>query len=105
MWKDKNLDFIICPGFGSQAQKHGYSKFCNLAAAYTFVWNVLEMVAGTIPITRVREDEEVYGNYHNDPANHYLIENVKGSRGLPVGVQVIGLPYQEEKVLGLMKVI
>ena len=28
-----------------------------------------------------------------------LREIAKGSAGLPVGVQVIGLPYEEEKVL------
>ncbi len=26
----------------------------------------------------------------------------EGSAGLPVGVQIVGLPYNEEKVLGLM---
>jgi Asp-tRNA(Asn)/Glu-tRNA(Gln) amidotransferase A subunit family amidase len=25
--------------------------------------------------------------------------------GLPVGIQVVGLPFQEEKILGLMKLI
>lgn len=35
-----------------------------------------------------------YGNYHSDPINTYLSENVKGSKGLPVGVQIVGLPYE-----------
>jgi len=26
----------------------------------------------------------------------------QGSQGLPVGIQVVGLPYEEEKVLGFM---
>jgi Asp-tRNA(Asn)/Glu-tRNA(Gln) amidotransferase A subunit family amidase len=34
-----------------------------------------------------------------------LTESAKGTVGLPVGVQIIGLPYAEEKVLGLMKAI
>jgi Asp-tRNA(Asn)/Glu-tRNA(Gln) amidotransferase A subunit family amidase len=34
-----------------------------------------------------------------------LRRNVERSVGLPVGVQVIGLPFEEEKVLGLMKFI
>ena len=28
-----------------------------------------------------------------------------GTEGLPVGVQVISLPFRDEQVLGLMKVI
>lgn len=28
-----------------------------------------------------------------------------GSEGMPVGVQVISLPYRDEQVLGLMKLI
>jgi ubiquinone/menaquinone biosynthesis C-methylase UbiE len=41
MWRHHNLDLLICPGFGSQAVKHGYSEDTTLAACYTFVWNLL----------------------------------------------------------------
>ncbi len=41
MWKQHKLDVLITPGFGSQAQKHGFSEEANLSAAYTFIWNVL----------------------------------------------------------------
>jgi Asp-tRNA(Asn)/Glu-tRNA(Gln) amidotransferase A subunit family amidase len=29
-----------------------------------------------------------------------LKEVAKGSKGLPAGVQIVGMPYQEERVLG-----
>jgi Asp-tRNA(Asn)/Glu-tRNA(Gln) amidotransferase A subunit family amidase len=32
-----------------------------------------------------------------------LNETGKGSAGMPVGIQVIGLPFEDEKVLGFMK--
>lgn len=32
-----------------------------------------------------------------------LKETAKGSAGLPVGIQIIGLPFEDEKVLGFMK--
>ena len=32
-------------------------------------------------------------------------ESVKDSQGLPVGIQVVGLPFSEEKVLGVSKKI
>ena len=31
-----------------------------------------------------------------------LKENAKNSAGLPVGIQVLGLPFAEEQVLGFM---
>jgi Asp-tRNA(Asn)/Glu-tRNA(Gln) amidotransferase A subunit family amidase len=34
-----------------------------------------------------------------------LKETAKGSAGLPVGIQVIGLPFEDEKVLGFMKML
>jgi Asp-tRNA(Asn)/Glu-tRNA(Gln) amidotransferase A subunit family amidase len=35
----------------------------------------------------------------------YLNNQQEKVLGLPVGIQVVGLPFQEEKILGLMKVI
>lgn len=34
-----------------------------------------------------------------------LKESAKGSAGLPVGIQIVGLPFQEERILGLMKLL
>jgi hypothetical protein len=46
----------VTPGFGSQAQLHGTGKLSFLSAAYTFIWNVLEMTVGALPITVVHEN-------------------------------------------------
>lgn len=59
-WRKMQLDVVLAPGFGSQAQLHHTSKFSMLTAAYTFIWNVLEMTCGTVSITVVREDEQKY---------------------------------------------
>lgn len=45
---------MITPGFGCQALLHGNSENTALAAAYTFIWNVLDVSAGSIPITTVQ---------------------------------------------------
>lgn len=43
----------------------------------------------------------------NYPTETFFQKNIKqaqvGSEGLPVGVQVVGLPWQEELVLRVMK--
>ena len=48
------LDLVICPGFGCQAFPHTKSDLLSVAAAYTFIWNVLDMPVGSVPITCVR---------------------------------------------------
>ena len=55
-WKQNKLDFVICPGFGSQAFPHGKSEKLGLTGAYTFIWNVLDMVSGAMPVTVVQEN-------------------------------------------------
>lgn len=55
-WRDLHLDFIICPGFACQAMPHGKSEKLGLASAYVFLWNVLDMVVGSMPVTVVGED-------------------------------------------------
>ena len=102
-WREQKIDLMITPGFGSQACLHGYSETTSLAAAYTFIWNVLGTTVGAMPITVAREEEEVYESNHNDDISTKLKETVKGSAGMPVGIQVVGLPFEDEKVLGFMK--
>lgn len=58
MWKADNLDFIIGPGFSTQAPIIGdSSKMCILPSMYTNIWNVLDMTVGSLPVTTVRIDE------------------------------------------------
>ena len=59
-WKNLSLDLVVAPGFGRQAVKHGLSETVSLAAAYAFVWNVLDLPAVAMPVTRVQADEQVY---------------------------------------------
>lgn len=101
-WRKNKFDFVICPGFGSQAFPHGKSEKISLAAAYTFIWNVLDMTVGAMPVTVVREDELKYETATEDMITGELRAVAEQSLGLPAGIQVVGLPYHEERVLGLM---
>jgi hypothetical protein len=55
MWKSLQLDHIVTPGFGCQANLHGLTSDISPAAAYTLIWNVVGYVAGAVPVTVVRE--------------------------------------------------
>jgi Asp-tRNA(Asn)/Glu-tRNA(Gln) amidotransferase A subunit family amidase len=102
-WKSEGLDHIITPGFGCQPNLVTLSEDLWPCVMYTFIWNLLNMPAGALPVTLVREDEEHYESTYNDILTRALRQNVEGSAGLPVGVLVIGQPFGEEKVLSLMK--
>ena len=42
---------------------------------------------------------------HDDSLTKSLKKCAETSEGLPVGIQVIGMPFEEEKILSLMKSI
>ena len=42
---------------------------------------------------------------HDDPLTISLKKCAETSEGLPVGIQVIGMPFEEENILSLMKSI
>ena len=64
----------------------------------------MDVPTGAVPITKVKEsDGEAYKDQWNDSYTKESQRVLKGSVGLPVGVQVSGLPFQEEVVLRVMK--
>ena len=34
-----------------------------------------------------------------------MVDTMKNSEGLPIGIQIVGLPYQDEKIIEVMKLI
>lgn len=66
--------------------------------------NVLNLPAGVVPATRVTADDlRVPRNAGRDMWERLAAKVDEGSEGLPVGVQVVGLPWQEARVLRVMK--
>lgn len=74
---------------------------------YTFLYNLLNYPAGTLKVTNVKQQD--IDNFKDYPSSTYteklVKEHCKDSVGLPVGVQFVGLPYQEELVLRMMKAV
>ncbi|KAL5007167.1 hypothetical protein ScPMuIL_015973 [Solemya velum] len=99
------LDAIISPGFAYAAIPLGKAFLTVGAVAYTNLYNVINYPAGSLPVTKVtEEDEKLLENY---PTKTLYAKNIKklskGSVGLPINVQFVAPPYQEELVLRLMK--
>ncbi|CAK82959.1 unnamed protein product (macronuclear) [Paramecium tetraurelia] len=105
---DQGLDVIISPAFGLPAVKHGGSKELAFTALYTWMWNVVDFPAGSLPITLVQNDQdlEINGQQNSiDLVYRFMKSDLQGAVGLPVNVQVSALPNKDEMVLRVMKEI
>jgi fatty acid amide hydrolase len=85
-------DALVCPVSALPALPHGAAARLVLAAAPCLLANLLDLPAGTVPITRVRPNEEVGRAVSRDPVVLAAAAADRNSRGLPVGVQVVGAP-------------
>lgn len=66
----------------------------------------MQFPAGVVPVTLVRDDEQYYeevGNVYNDMTTSKAKDVCRESAGLPIGVQLVGWPNDDERVLGIMK--
>ena len=55
MWLQDNLDFIVCPGFAFQAPTlRSTNELGVLPAIYNFIFNVLDVPVGSLPVTICR---------------------------------------------------
>ncbi|NWV00215.1 FAAH1 hydrolase, partial [Upupa epops] len=105
-WKKLNLDAMICPMLGP-ALTIGYPQKLSVAVSYTMLYNVLDFPAGVVPVTlSTDQDEEElqgYQGYFQDWWDRTLAEAFRHGEGMPVAVQCVTLPWQEELCLRLMK--
>ena len=108
LWAENKLDCVICPSFAIPAVKSQAFQKLGAVALYTTLYNYMNMPAGVLPITTVKEGEDIYDFKVEE--KQQLIEKatkeaMKGSVGLPMGVQVVGLPFEDEKCVSVMRLI
>jgi fatty acid amide hydrolase len=85
-------DALVCPVSALPALPHGTAARLVLAAAPCLLANLLDLPAGTVPITRVGPDEEIGRVLSRDRVVQAAAAADRDSCGLPVGVQVVGVP-------------
>ncbi len=103
-WNDEKIDLVLCPATATPAPQHGSTGDFTAAAVYTTRYNVLNLPAGVVPITRVRPNE-TDRKERVDRLDKKAASIERGSAGLPIGVQLVGRPWHEETVLAAMKVV
>ncbi|CAL8108384.1 unnamed protein product [Calicophoron daubneyi] len=111
--KAGDLDALVCPVWACPAISKTM-PFCYVSAPilFTCLYNILDYPAGTVPVGRISEEDvsaamteaEEFGKL-GDAYHKNFFETQKGTEKLPVGVQVVGKPFQEELVLRVMREI
>ena len=108
-WSEWRLDAIITPATQLPALKHGYGGSLQVSGYYAWLGNFANLPAGVVPVTKVLPGEDTYTHedsiYVGDTIFKASQECMKGSVGLPVAVQVLAPPWEDEKCLAVMKAI
>ena len=111
------LDAVIAPVQAVPAIPHGGCDRLAPIACATLVYNMIDSPVGVIPVTRVDPARDALSDeWRAAPGNgSKLLENelygpkgaydVHAMEGLPVGVQIVGEAWGEEKVLAIMHVV
>jgi len=105
---ENKFDAIITPAMPLPAFKHGFGGDLAIATCYYWPANCANLPAGVLPVTKVQEGEDVYtseDSIHKDTMFKKCQDAIQGSVGMPVNVQVLTLPWEDEKCLAVMKAI
>ncbi|GAA6007776.1 hypothetical protein JCM10207_004870 [Rhodosporidiobolus poonsookiae] len=119
LWEHHAFDAVICAPQAVPALKHGQTWNLSPLSIGTILWNIVDSSVGLVPVTfvdgvvdalsdpwRARQaaspgaklfEARVFG-----PGGIY---DAKEMEGLPVGVQIVGRQWDEERVVELMKVV
>ncbi|KAG0144560.1 hypothetical protein CROQUDRAFT_672323 [Cronartium quercuum f. sp. fusiforme G11] len=110
LWEEENFDALLCPTQAMPAVPNGSTWNKSVLAESTFLWNVVDSTVGQVPVTKVESEKDrsvtaedvKLGIFEKGVQDLYDVDRMAG---LPVGIQVVGGAWEEEKVLGIMKIV
>ncbi|TFK94168.1 amidase signature enzyme [Polyporus arcularius HHB13444] len=127
VWDKHGFDGIVSPVIGLPAMPHDSCRYLAPLAGSACLYNVLNTPVGVVPVTHVRPSDVAtvewtnprVGSGHGSASIERLLygfldRNGRGKggyydaeklAGVPVGVQVVGRKWEEEKVVEMMKVV
>ncbi|EGO24971.1 hypothetical protein SERLADRAFT_370184 [Serpula lacrymans var. lacrymans S7.9] len=118
IWEEYNFDGIIAPVQALPTLPHGGCAYLSPIACATILYNIVDSPVGTIPVTRVDPakdgltEEWTPGAGGGSPileSRMYkgteAIYNPGAMKGIPVGVQIVGKRWEDEKVIAMMHVV
>ncbi|KZV92352.1 amidase signature enzyme [Exidia glandulosa HHB12029] len=117
VWDAHGFDGLVVPSQAIPAPPHGATKLVPQLSVSTFLWNILDFPTGAVPVTRVDPTVDTLTPewLASGPRGGIMVErtlyhgskplyDAKAMSGLPVGVQIVGRRWQDEKVLAMMRI-
>ncbi|KIJ63821.1 hypothetical protein HYDPIDRAFT_168263 [Hydnomerulius pinastri MD-312] len=115
-WEAEGLDFVLTVPHSLPAIPAGTAEKVTLVSAgYMMLFNILDYAAGVVPVSFVNKESDAlpkdfmksqeYKQMGAIGKGAYSVYDAEAMHGLPVGVQVVGRRFEEERVLQAMKVI
>ncbi|KAI0795455.1 amidase signature domain-containing protein [Abortiporus biennis] len=116
MKEEQNLDFILTVPHSLPNVPHGGSGVASLvAASYGFLFNVLDVSTGVIPVAFVDktldalppnfQSTSTYAKMNDVERNVYSLYDPNKMHGLPLGIQIAAGRFEEEKALEGMRIV
>ncbi|KAJ4348986.1 hypothetical protein N0V95_004983 [Ascochyta clinopodiicola] len=100
-WKSHGIDALLCPVGPGVAPKHNTAKYWS----YTSQWNLLDYPGLTFPVCRVDKERDSWNEGEQllselDEDNRGLWDSEE-FHGAPVGLQLVGRRFEDEKIMGI----
>ncbi|KAH7338525.1 amidase signature domain-containing protein [Pyrenochaeta sp. MPI-SDFR-AT-0127] len=102
-WNKHGIDALLCPTGPGVAPKHNSAKYWN----YTSQWNLLDYPGLVFPVCNVDKTQDTWHDVRHplsgkDDENRGLWDPEE-FHGAPVGLQLVGRRFEDEKILGIMQ--
>lgn len=99
-------DVLLLPTMPHAAVPHRTCRWLG----YTKIWNLLDYTALSCPVGKVLEDldplsAEDYTPRNDHDAWNWRLYDLNTMAGHPIGIQIVGRRFDEERVLGVARVI
>ncbi|KAF8887396.1 amidase signature domain-containing protein [Infundibulicybe gibba] len=118
VWLKHGFDAVLAPVQALPQLPHGGCDKLSMMAVATILYNVVDLPVGCMPVIHVDPAKDQISKEWIEGPGHgsRLLENriyhgknapydPKKMQGMPVGIQVVGQKWGEEKILAMMKVI
>ncbi len=103
-WNRLCIDALLTPAYATNAPPFGAAYDFTLGFNNLARYNLLDFPAGVVPVTRV-EEHELRREPGASRVDRRAAQIQRAGLGLPIGVQIVGRPWQEDRVLAVMEAV